>query len=108
MVEKVFLEWQDVTDSWDTLNQTWDDVSILLQVQEVIRNRGGAQAYVEGNPWDITKNKIGVEKTKRFVELVCRVNDLDFKKVYETKEINVSVNHIQKTFVERLKIEIQI
>ena len=105
---KVYSKWEEVNESWDTLNQMWEEVFILQQVNKIIGGSGGLRAYIEGNPWDITKRQIGEEKTKRFVEVVCRVNDLDFEKVYESREIKVTVDHIQKTYRETLKIEIKI
>ena len=107
MEEKVYL-WNEMDVDWQDLNLTWEDVVIITRVKGVMRGSGGMRSYVENNPWDVTKKKLGEKDTKRFVEIVCRVNDLDFKKVYETREINVTVAHIQKTFAERLKIEIEI
>jgi len=108
MTTKVYRKWEDVNETWDDLNQVWEEVVIILQVSEIIKRGGGLQAYIDGNPWDVTKRKLGEEKTKRFVEIVCKVNDLDYERVYESKELKVSVDHIQRTFRETLKIEIKI
>lgn len=109
MTQKVFLEWENTNFTWENLEMLWEDVSILIEVGGLIRKRGGAQAYVEGNPWDITKRELGQEKTEKFIKLVCKVNDLVFEDVISSEpKVKVRVEHIEKVFNESLKIGIKI
>jgi hypothetical protein len=110
MAKKVFLEWENVNFTWDNLDMLWEDVSILIEVAEAIkRGGGGLSEYVRNNPWDVTKRQIGEEKTKKFIKIFCRVNDLDFEEVTEpNSKVKVTVEQMEKTFNESLKIGVKI
>lgn len=109
MITKVFLEWENTNFTWDNLEMLWEDVAILIEVGEVIRRGGGIQSYIEGNPWDVTKQQIGEEKTKRFIKLVCRINDLKYEEVLNPdSNIKVRVEHIERVFNEVLKVGVKI
>ena len=107
---KVFLEWEAVNTTWDTLDQVWEDVHILIEVAQVVKRGGGGLAsYVRNNPWDVTKRELGEEKTKKFIKIFCRVNDLDFEEVIEpNSQIKVTVEQMEKTFNESIKIGVKI
>lgn len=109
MSTKVFLEWERVNTTWDNLDQVWEDVHILIEVAEVVKRGGGISSYVKGNPWDQTRRELGDEKTKKFIRLVCRVNDLEYEDVIDPNpKIKVTAEHIQKTFNESIKVGVKI
>ena len=109
MVTKVFLEWENTNFTWDNLDMLWEDVAILIQVGEVIKRGGGSTAYVKGNPWEKTRQELGDEKTKRFIRIVCRVNNLEYEDVIDPNpKIRVTVDHIEKTLNESLKVGVKI
>lgn len=109
MTQKVFLEWENVNFTWDNLDMLWEDVAILIEVGELIRRGGGIQAYVDGNPWDVTRRQLGEEKTKKFFKIVCRVNGLKYEEVIEpNSNVKVRTQHIEKVFNESVKIGVKI
>ncbi len=110
MSNKVFLEWENVNFTWDNLDMLWEDVAILIEVGEVVKRGGGGLAsYVRDNPWDITRRELGEEKTKKFIKIFCRVNNLNYEEVVEPKtKVKVTVDQMQKTFNESLKVGVKI
>jgi hypothetical protein len=106
--QKKYLKWEEVDTKWEEVNMTWEEVFILIEVGEVIKRGGGAYAYVNGNPWDITKRELGEEKTEKFIRLYCRVNKEEYEEVIKTNtKIKVTVDKIQKVFNEGVKIGIK-
>jgi hypothetical protein len=109
MQQKVFLEWENVFTNWEDLDQVWEDVHILIEVAESIKRGGGLSSYVKGNPWDKTRKELGEEKTKKFIKIVCKVNGLEFEDVIDPNpKIQVTVEHLEKTFAESIKIGVKI
>jgi hypothetical protein len=116
-VGKKYLKWEELTVNWEDLNLIWEDISILLEVVETLRKRGGSggsyKEYMEKNPWDVTKRELkkelGEEKIKKFIKLVCRVNNLEFEEERELKtNIDITVDHLEKVINEATKIGIKI
>ena len=110
MSYKVFLDWEQVNTTWDNLDQVWEDVSIIIEVAESIKRRGGSlTSYVEGNPWGKLTKDIGQEKTKKFIKIFCKVNELDYEEVMEKKkDIKITVDQFEKTFNESLKLGVKV
>ena len=96
---------------WESVDMTWEEVYILIEVGGIIK-RGGSNGYIDyvnGNPWDKTRQEIGEEKTDKFIKLFCRINGLDYEKAIEpNSEIKVTVEQVQKVFNEGLKVGIKI
>lgn len=114
MQQKIYLEWENVNFLWENVNLLWEEVYILIEISES-RKRGGGSGgrslseMLKDNPWDQSKKILGEEKAKKFIKLVCRINDLDFEKVLEKKEdIKIEAKHIEKVFLEAAKIGINI
>lgn len=109
MQKKVFLEWENIDMKWENIDMLWEDISILIEIGEFIKRGGGSHAYIKGNPWDITKKEFGEEKTKKFIKMICIVNELKYEDVIDiNSEIKINVEHIEKTFNESKKIGIKI
>jgi len=109
MVDKVYLEWENVNQNWEEVDMIWEEVILIQEVAGVIRRSGGLSSYVQGNPWDVTKRELGEEKTKKFIKIFTRVNGLDYGETIESNEgIKVSVKQLQKVFDETEKIGVKI
>ena len=109
MFEKYYLKWEEIDFTWDHLDMLWEDISILREIAGVIRRGGGSMAYVQGNPWDKTRQAVGEEKTKKFIKIFCRVNGLDFEETHELKDgMRITVDQIEKVFDEARKIGIKV
>lgn len=109
MLTKVFLEWENTNYTWDNLDMLWEDVAILIEIGGAVKRGGGLGAYIEGNPWDKMRRDVGEEKTKRFIKLFCKVNELEYEEVIQIKpEIKIKATQFEKTFNESLKIGVKI
>jgi hypothetical protein len=109
MQTKVYLEWENVDFTWDNLDMLWEEVAIIQEVGEVIRRAGGSTAYVKDNPWDVTRQQVGEEKTKKFIRIVCKINGLEYEDVIDPNpKIKVTANHIDKVLNEAVKIGVKI
>ena len=102
-----YLKWEEIDIAWENIDMVWEEI-ILEEVAEVIRKHGGGQAYIDGNPWDITKKELGEEKTKKFIKIFCRVNELEYEKVLESKVIKVTISQLEKVFNEGKKVGVKI
>ncbi len=106
MEQKVYLKWEDINIKWEKLDMVWEDI---IQITEMIRKTGGISAYVEGNPWDITKRELGEKKAKKFIKLLCKINDLKYEKVIEkNSNVKISISQVERVLNEILKIGIKI
>lgn len=116
---KKYISWEEVGTTWNTWDDTWDDVSILIEIE---RKRGGSSYadYIKGNPWDKNKNiwdklktDIGEEKTNKVIKLYCKVNNIDYTKVVESKkDIKVTAdkfeNFVKETIKESVSIKVNL
>ena len=101
-----YLKWEDVNIKWEDVNMHWENV--IEEVAEVIRKHGGMSAYVKGNPWDVTKKEIGEEKTRKFIKIFCKINNLNYEKAIEpNSEIKITVSQLEKVFNEA-KIDVKV
>jgi hypothetical protein len=106
MVQKVYINWEDLNLNWEDINMTWEEIAILTEIQ----NRGGSSQYYNGNPWKVAKEQLGEEKAVKFIKLICRINNLEYEKVFDikTEETKITIGHIEKVFNEGMKIGIKI
>jgi 23S rRNA G2445 N2-methylase RlmL len=121
MKNKIYLNWEDVNTTWDQVLMVWDDVSIIMEVGNIFKKGGGGgypsreeiQEYIKGNPWNVTKNRIqesiGEEKTKKFIKILCKVNNIDYESIIESKDnILINIDQIEKVFSEEVKVDVKI
>ena len=109
MITKVYLEWENVDFTWDHLDMLWEEVVLIKEVGELVRRGGGSGAYVRNNPWEKTREELGEEKTKKFIRIVCRVNELEYEDVIDPNpKIKVTAEHIEKVFHEAIKVGVKI
>lgn len=113
MQQKIYLEWENVNLLWENVNLLWEEVFILIEIGE--KRKGGSgggrtlSEMLRDNPWDQSKKILGEEKAKKFIKLVCRINDLDYEKTIEKKEdIKLEAHHIEMVVNEAAKIGINL
>ena len=89
MLQKKYLNWEEVNSIWDDTNYLWEDVAIFIEINDLV-NRGGGDyaAYVEGNPWNKLRKDLGDEKTKKVIKLYCKYKGVEYE---ESKGINESI-----------------
>lgn len=107
---KKYLKWEELSLNFENIDLEWEDVFILLEV----RGNGGSgrreeypfKEYMDNNPWNQLRNKIGDEKTEKIIKIFCKVNGVDYEKVLEDKkEIKITVNEFER-FVESVLVKV--
>ncbi len=107
---KKYLKWEELSLNFENIDLEWEDVFILLEV----RGSGGSgrreeypfKEYMDNNPWNQLRNKIGDEKTEKIIKIFCKVNGVDYEKVLEDKkEIKITVNEFER-FVESVLVKV--
>jgi len=99
MANKVYLEWEKVTQNWENVFQVWEEVILIEQVARLVGSSGGLKDYIKKNPWVPLREKFGPEKTRKFIKIFAIVNDLDFDEELEYNEdIRVTVKQMKKVF----------
>jgi len=112
-VGKKWLKWEEMTINWESIDFTWDEIFILLEVEQLIRRGGGGgsgmKEYVDGNPWKQVNEKIGIEKTKSLIKVYCRVNNIDYEESRTPMEdIKVSINEFERFIKEAVSVKVNI
>ena len=107
---KHYIKWEDLNMTWDEINMTWDEIYLIEEVLNVLRKHGGGMSeYIDGNPWDKTKKEIGDEKTKKFIKLFCKVNNMEYEKVNESNnKITVTIDQVEKILKKTMKVGIKL
>tara|TARA_R100001086_G_scaffold204228_1_gene120141 strand:- start:206 stop:553 length:348 start_codon:yes stop_codon:yes gene_type:complete len=97
---------RSVSTIWGSNSFTWGDVSLAVEIAEVIDGVGYKKRKERLD--DLFKDE---EKKKRFIHLICRIKG---EKVYddkvEVKDINVKVKDVElvvETIVKKVKLEIK-
>ena len=105
---KKYLDYNELTINWESLNLHWEDVFILLEIQK----RGGSpQRRIEENenPWYRIKEQIGPEKSEKLIKLYCKVNDIDYEKKLEKREnIRILVNDFVRFIESGINIKVDV
>ena len=97
---------RSVSTIWGNNNFTWGDVSLAVEIAEVINGVGYKRRKERLD--NLFKDK---DKKKRFIHLICRIKG---EKVYddkvEVKDIDVKVEDAElvvETIVKKVKLEIK-
>jgi len=88
MLQKKYLNWEEVNSIWDDTNYLWEDVAIFIEIDNLARGGGGYAEYVKGNPWQQLRKDLGDEKTKKVIKLYCKYKGVEYE---ESKGINESI-----------------
>jgi len=93
---------------WGNNSFTWGDVSLAVEIAEVIVDDGVGYKRRKERLDDLFKDE---DKKKRFIHLICRIKG---EKVYddkvEVKDIDVKVEDAElvvETIVKKVKLEIK-
>lgn len=118
---KIFLLWSELNYSWNNINREgelmiWSDIALIEEVKKIIRGGGlgtphpdEIKAYIDGNPWKKLSQKLGEEKTEKFIKIFCTINDIEYEsKKFIKENIKVEVSQFQKVFEETIKIKVNI
>ncbi len=102
---KEYLNWEDIDMNWEDIDMNWEE--IIRQVERIIRGGGSISDYIKGNPWKKLIKEIGEEKTKKFIKIFCKINDLNYQEVKEEKNIKIKVEHFERVFESIPKISLK-
>jgi hypothetical protein len=101
-----YFKWEETNFTWDKLDMPWNLVDEFV---EVIRKTGGSSAYVNGNPWDVTKRELGEEKTRKIIKLFCSVNNLNYQEILEKRDgIKITIEQVDRVINEAIKVGVKI
>ena len=87
----MYLSWNEIDTNWNSTDDNWN---VVIEVQNVIKRRGGSISdYIRGNPWNKLRKDVGEEKADKFIRIVCKINGLEYEesiKLNSTIKIEVS------------------
>jgi len=102
---KQYFTWEGLHEEWIGAHYQWYDVAIIIHVNDILGG-GAAIQHTYLPPAEIVKQKLPEREYKRFITLVCKVNEITFKEMKERREKNqpeVTLVEIQKTIQEITK-----
>lgn len=111
-MSKKYLKWEEVDSLWNNTNYLWEDVAILIEIDNIVRRGGDYASYVKGNPWNKLSQDITEDKLKRVIKIFCEYKGIEYtdERVYNRDEINVSAEEfeifIKESIKERIKINV--
>ena len=114
-MSKSKVQWNGITEDgrsvstiWGDNPFTWNDVSLAVEVAEVLEQAGSSYKRRKEN---LEKLFTDQDKKKRFIHLVCRIKG---EKVYddkvEVKDVDIQVEDAElviETLVKKVKLEIK-
>jgi len=109
------LKWNEMDFKWNQVIDgdgefmIWSDVHLISQVKKILH--GGSDDYyrrtVKNNPWNKISEKIGEEKTNRFIKIFCLVNNINYEELKKKRDdIEVTVSQFDKVFNEKISIKV--
>ena len=113
-----YLFWTELDFLWSEISREdgfmiWSDISLIEEVRQLLKGGGGNRGdlqkeYEDGNPWKGLNEKLGEEKTERFIKIFCTINNVEYEKGKFIKEsIKVSVSQFEKVFNETIKVKVE-
>ena len=109
MSNKVYLEWENVNKNWEDVDQVWEDVILLEEIVKLVGGSSGLSDYVRNNPWRRIREQLGEEKSKKFIKIFARVNDLSYDQMLELNDdVKIKVTQMQKVFEYAKNIGVKI
>ena len=111
------FNWNKANFAWDNgsffPNQsntpfTWDDVALIKQVAEVLERLGPyADLDVQDDAiQDFAKDDL--EKKKRLIKLICKVQGKVYKETKEIEEVKINIEDVKLLIKEALGINVTI
>lgn len=107
--KKIYTNWENLNINWEQLDMTWEDIFTIIEVISKIGGNNWGNEQFKNNPWKKIVNEVNPEIAKNFLKIVCKVNDIPYEKIKEKKldSLKISINNIEKTLMEKLKINIK-
>ena len=99
-----YINWEDCNYLWENMEFIWE----FVEIDNLIRRGGGYVAYVKNNPWEKLKKDIGEEKTKKVIKLWCKVNNIEYEKTTESREIKVTASDFENFIKNGISVKIDI
>jgi len=108
--KKIYTNWEDLHIDWEQLDMTWDEVFTMIEVISRAGGSGWGSEQYKNNPWRKIVEEVKPETAKHFLKIICTVNGIPYESVKEKKieNLKISVDKIEKTLNEKLKINIKI
>lgn len=101
MAEKQFIAWDDSNFNWENNPYTWDEVFILIEIAEALKNGGGS--------FEDVYQQLPEEKKKKLIKLVARVNGKTYEEEkYKQPNIKVIAKSVKVMIKEVLNIDVKI
>jgi len=102
--QKVYLSWNYDSIIWGSNDYIWSEAYILINIGENFAGGGGGLLLNKNEPWrdvekQLKKKKFTEEDTRKFLEIIVRVNGLNKTEVREinTLKKSITVDHIKNT-----------
>lgn len=83
--------WSTTSILWSKYNLTWSECELI---QEIIGNSPGVDASLLSQPWNPYKTG-SLDKRKRLIKLICKVNGREYPEEHEVKNFKVTVGDIR-------------
>lgn len=114
-IKKKYLKWEEMTIDWSSIDLTWDEIFILLEVQK--KRGGGGQGspyraedsriYRENNPWKQVSKDMGEDVSKKLVKIFCKINGVEYNKHKDVfNEIKININDFDRIINESISVKI--
>ena len=98
---KQYFTWEGLHEEWIGARYQWYDVALIIRVNDIL---GSGIAFQQSHsylpPIEIIKEKLPKKDYKRFISLVCKINEITYKEIKERREKNqpeIILKEIQKT-----------
>lgn len=100
--KKFYLTWDQTQYpiQWDNNPYTWEEVFILIEIAEAIKN---------GSNFDDIYGGLDKKKKQKLIKLVARINGEDYKEEkYKQENIKVIAKGVKVAIKEALNIDIKV
>jgi len=105
MTEKIWLKWNLNSIVWNDNPYLWNEVYIMQKVMEAMSGGGGGGFWVNptsreqwrGIKKQLIKSGLSEDETKKFLDIVVRVNNLENKehREYSKIEKEITIEHVK-------------
>ena len=107
--EKIYTNWENININWNQLDMTWNEMITLIELTTRGGGSGWSSEQFANNPWKKIVEEVTPETAKNFLKIICTVNGIPYEKVKDKKieKLKISIEKIEKTLTEKLKINIK-
>lgn len=103
MIPGVNYTWGTMDQPWGQISFTYSDLWLLQEVKEIVVSGGNHRRKGRSlDPKEKEKifKKIGEEKTKKFIKLICFVEGQEYRESKQIKDLDISVAKINSYMTE--------